>query len=103
MAQEKLTSSGDDLAKGHPATQSAKAAFRNLISDLPKDWKKQMYKRMPSLDTASGATRLTKIRQGAVAPTQAELDAVKKIIDAKPKAKTISLSSLKQLKINLLG
>lgn len=103
MTSENMVNGFDDLAKGHPATQSAKAAFRDLIGDLPRDWKQQMYKRMPSLNTASGATRLTKIRQGAVAPTQAELDAVKKIIDTKSKTDSALPAKSRQLEIKLLG
>ncbi len=81
MCDETMTSGNDTLAKGHPATQSLIAAFRLLIPDLPKDWKQLMFGKMPGLNTPSGATRLTKIRQCIVAPTQDELNAIQLIIN----------------------
>lgn len=78
----------NDLAKGNPAVQSMKDKFLILIPDLPDGWKQRMYAALPHLDSAKGATRLTKIRQGRVAPTQQELDAVNEIIKQSKTPKT---------------
>lgn len=94
MNATNLTIRPNDLAKGNPAVKSMKDKFRLLIPNLPKNWKPRMYMALPHLDTAKGAARLTKIRQGRVAPTQEELDAINAIITQKPKSTSSRLARM---------
>lgn len=87
----------NQLANGNSATESLKREFKLLIPDLPKGWKGKMYDEMPALNTPKGATRLSKIRQGTVAPSLDELAALSKIIkESKPVKGRLSRQKLNQ-------